>query len=83
MKKQEYYPEWICDNCGRTHGIWYKGSAYVGPPSHYATYHVGECGVCNAKGVPVTEPRDYGGLSHKEMRKLYIRKIKETTCTKM
>ncbi len=83
MKMQEYYPEWICDNCGMTHGLWYKGSSYVGPPSHYATYHIGNCGVCGMKSLPVTEPRDYGGLSHKEMRKLYMQKKKGTTCSKM
>jgi hypothetical protein len=59
------YPAWICDSCGQNYGTWYKRSVYIGPPHHCATYHTGTCGVCNAKDVPVTGPRDYGHLRAK------------------
>jgi hypothetical protein len=83
MRTKEYYPEWICDQCGITYGIWYKGQAYIGPPSWRATYHMGKCQVCETENVPVTEPRDYGGLSHKEMREIHAQKKNRNTSTTM
>jgi hypothetical protein len=56
------YPEWICHKCGVKHGGWYENGFYKGPETHCATYHVGNCDICNAKEVSVTEPRDYGYL---------------------
>jgi hypothetical protein len=56
------YPTWICHDCGVKYGAWYKKGEYVGPKSHCSTMHIGECGVCGATDVAVTEPRDYGHL---------------------
>lgn len=47
-------PEYVCAECGATYGR-------VLPS--VSTWHVGTCGVCEAEGVPVTEPRDFGGLN--------------------
>jgi len=63
--KDPEYPTWICDNCGQNYGTWFKRGTYVGPPHHYATSHQGNCDVCGATDVPVTEPRDYGHLRAK------------------
>jgi len=60
---KNHYPQWICDSCGTTYGRWYQSGSYTGPPKHCATYHQGDCEVCGATKVPVTEPRDFGGLS--------------------
>lgn len=60
--KPNGYPEWICDNCGQNYGKWYSKGVYTGPAHWCATYHTGNCEVCLAENVPVTEPRDYGGL---------------------
>jgi len=60
--KPNGYPEWICDTCGHTYGQWHQKGTYTGPAHWCATFHVGECEVCGAKDVSVTEPRDYGGL---------------------
>lgn len=58
--------QWVCHDCGVKYGKWYVDGFYVGPASHCATYHVGSCDVCSKAPVPVTEPRDYGGLSATE-----------------
>ena len=47
------YPSQICLACGER---W--GRRAVG----FATWNTGDCNVCNSKGLPVTEPRDFGGL---------------------
>lgn len=60
--KKDGYPHWICDSCGQKYGNWYNKGTYTGPSSWYATFHVGTCEVCETTDVPVTEPRDYGGL---------------------
>lgn len=54
--------DWVCYDCGVNYGKWYKGGIYRGPAQWMATYHTGECEVCGAQEVPVTEARDYGGL---------------------
>lgn len=54
--------DWVCNNCGVLHGNWWDQGRYVGPHPHAATYHIGTCDCCGATQVPVTEPRDYGGL---------------------
>lgn len=53
---------WICELCGISNGRWYKSGYYIGPDSHFATYHRGTCELCGAKDVAVTQPRDFGGL---------------------
>ncbi len=60
--KKPPYPNFICDECGMKYGRWYQRGDYSGPPHHCATYHKGTCEICGASKVPVTEPRDYGGL---------------------
>jgi hypothetical protein len=50
------YPEWICADCGCLHGN------RPTPIPHFSTWHYGECGICGAFAVEVTEPRDFGGL---------------------
>lgn len=60
--KKDGYPDWICDACGQKYGKWYSRGVYSGPENWYATYHQGKCEVCNAEDIPVTEPRDFGGL---------------------
>jgi hypothetical protein len=50
------YPTWICKTCGCLHGNRPSAS------QHGATWHLGECDVCGACGVEVTEPRDFGDL---------------------
>ena len=54
-------PEWVCDDCGAKFGKWWVDGNYVGPSSHCATYHAGECDVCG-QVRSVTEPRDFGYL---------------------
>jgi hypothetical protein len=61
-KKEKKYPNWICHECGVAYGGWYKKGTYIGPKLHYATVHQGNCDLCGAIDVPVTEPRDYGYL---------------------
>lgn len=56
------YPTWICHDCGTKYGAWYKKGKYIGPKNHCSTMHMGECDVCGATDVAVTEPRDYGHL---------------------
>lgn len=56
------YPNFICDNCGLRYGKWYIGGVYNGPKHHCATYHYGNCDLCNSSNVSVTEPRDFGYL---------------------
>jgi hypothetical protein len=48
------YPDWICHDCGA------KYCRGHDKPGHCATYHLDNCQCCGAKGVPCTEPRDYG-----------------------
>jgi len=60
--KEKKYPDWICHECGVAYGGWYKKGVYVGPGNHYATMHQGDCELCGATNVAVTEPRDYGYL---------------------
>lgn len=60
--KKDGYPAFICNPCGEFYGKWYAKGVYSGPIPWYATYHNGTCEICDAKNVPVTEPRDYGGL---------------------
>jgi len=53
----DYYPEWICNDCGIKHGRI--------KPKHLATWHYSGdyeddvCGWCGSKGN-LTEPRDFG-----------------------
>ena len=47
---------WICAKCGQAYGRRPDGNPYG------ATWHIGDCDVCSAKDVEVTEPRDYGYL---------------------
>lgn len=47
-------PEWVCAYCGETYG---RRECNIS-----ATWHVGKCDVCEDEPIPVTEPRDYGGL---------------------
>jgi hypothetical protein len=54
-------PDWVCDDCGVMWGNWWNGECYSGPKQHCATYHYGECGVCNKESA-VTEARDFGYL---------------------
>jgi hypothetical protein len=46
---------YICHSCGKKHGR-------HAVPHEGATWHLGDCDYCGAIGVPVAEPRDYGGL---------------------
>lgn len=62
MKADKKRLEWVCDTCGITHGNWYKKGIYTGPKTHYATFHMGTCDICNVSNVPVTQPRDYGHI---------------------
>lgn len=48
-------PEYCCAYCGEAYG--HRDC------SEYATWHIGACDVCGDEEVPVTEPRDYGGLN--------------------
>lgn len=59
------YPTWVCHRCGVKYGAWYKNGEYIGPKGSCSTLHMGECGVCGASNVAVTEPRDYGHLNAK------------------
>jgi len=61
VKTKVKYPAFICDTCGTHYGKWWQVNAYH-PAHHCATYHMGECNLCKATNVPVTEPRDYGHL---------------------
>jgi len=46
------YPDWICDDCARSHGgRW--------PEGHVATFHEDTCGWCG-ESKDVTQPRDWG-----------------------
>jgi hypothetical protein len=67
------YPKWICECCGENYGTWYKKGSYVGPPYNYPTYRQGNCQVCGANNVLVTEPKQYGHL-HSKWRADIIRK---------
>ena len=49
------YPDWICNDCGRTYGKRPEGNPYG------ATYHVGTCDICGEE-KEVTEPRDFGHM---------------------
>ena len=60
MARSVPYPDWICEICGVKYGRWYSSGHYTGPEVHCATYHVGQCGVCDEKHTMVTEPRDFG-----------------------
>jgi hypothetical protein len=50
-----YYPDWICNDCGKKHGRQPSGNPYG------ATYHEDQCGVC-FQIKEVTEPRDFSHL---------------------
>ena len=50
--KSMVYPQWICSECGMTHGR---------RVPTIATWHGGQCDVCGSSGM-VTEPRDFGHL---------------------
>lgn len=54
------YPVWVCHDCGLLYGR--------GPIAKIATYHTGECGLCNRASIPVTEPRDFGHLNIPSLR---------------
>jgi hypothetical protein len=58
------YPSYVCNACGTKYGAWYQRGGVADHifTKHCATFHIGTCGVCQTKGVPVTEPRDYGHL---------------------
>jgi hypothetical protein len=60
--KPNGYPQWVCDTCGQSYGKWYTKGHYTGPAHWCATYHIGNCEICLAENVSVTEPRDFGGL---------------------
>ncbi len=60
--KKDGYPDFICNDCGSKYGRWYNRGVYTGPEQWYATYHKGTCEICDAHDVPITEPRDFGGL---------------------
>ena len=56
-------PDWCCVSCGERYGYgWEEG--------HLATWHMGLCGICGAESS-VTEPRDFGYLDMKRVRKDY------------
>jgi len=48
-------PRWVCQPCGVKYGT-RPGACFC------ATFHEGTCGACGAKGVFVTEPREFGYL---------------------
>lgn len=73
--KKDGYPDFICDSCGHLHGKWYTKGVYTGPIEWYATYHLGTCEICETERVPVTEPRDYGGLK-RPLNYLQTKKVK-------
>lgn len=54
--------DWVCHDCGVNYGKWYTNGIYKGPECWMSTMHLGECEVCGAIDVPVTEARDYGGM---------------------
>lgn len=54
-------PDWVCRDCGGKWGLWWDDGYYYGPPTHCATFHQDQCGVCG-KTTGVTEARDYGYL---------------------
>lgn len=67
---------WVCNNCGTKHGRWWATGHYTGPETHYATYHIGDCEFCGTRSVPVTEPRDFGGLqSSSEASNILVNKV--------
>lgn len=67
---------WICNDCGMKYGRWWAIGHYTGPKTHHATYHIGDCECCGARNVPVTEPRDFGGLrSSSEANNILVNKI--------
>lgn len=67
---------WICNDCGTKYGHWWATGQYTGPETHYATYHIGNCEYCGARNVPVTEPRDFGGLRpFSEAKNILVNKI--------
>lgn len=47
-------PHFVCASCGDMYGR--------KECSDFATWHVGECGVCGDEQVPVTKSHDFGGL---------------------
>ncbi len=61
--------DYVCHECGVTYGRWYRLGEYNGPPYHCATYHMGQCSVCDKTDLPVTEERDYGYLELDGRRK--------------
>lgn len=60
-KKQRKQIDWVCNDCGSKYGRWYQPGGLF-PETHFATYHMNTCDVCNTKDVAVTEPRDFGYL---------------------
>jgi len=50
----DYYPPWVCFDCGNKYGRGY-------PEGHVCSVHNGTCGICGEK-KGVTEPRDFGHL---------------------
>jgi hypothetical protein len=55
-------PQWICDDCGRRYGEWYKGKQYIGPTCYFMFQRLGNCDICEGEELVVAEPRDYGHL---------------------
>jgi NTP pyrophosphatase (non-canonical NTP hydrolase) len=53
-EEREYYPSWICGDCGDLHGYRECG---------VATWHNDTCGVCGEYKA-CTEPRDFGHLKN-------------------
>jgi len=53
--KKKKYPEWICKECGNSHGKRPEGNPYG------ATWHIDICGICK-NTTECTEPRDFGHL---------------------
>lgn len=49
------YPEYVCQTCGYAWGRFPK-------LNRISCWHNGQCGICSAVEVPVTEPRDFGHL---------------------
>lgn len=48
-------PECVCMECGKNFGSRI--------PENGTTWHQGTCEICGARGVPVTQPRDFGHIS--------------------
>lgn len=50
----QYYPDWVCFDCGRKHGR-------ARHSNRISTIHLGVCDICQ-RYTSVTEPRDFNHL---------------------